>query len=167
MYTNNLSKYNQGNISFILNNFHLEFLDYEEDFRDDNGEKYLGYPPKGVPQENQKYHQNFDENIELEINSEHMDQNKVTMEDRDSLGFDRKIKQKEKELTKDSPLYEKESFRQIKRDFENNRLNLNEKAHLFSAEAKKIKNGIPLKFLTSDTYGNITLNRESLTVFYS
>jgi hypothetical protein len=93
-----------------------------------------------------------------------MEQNKVNMDNRDSLGFDRKIKEREKELNKDSPLYEKESFRQIKQHFQNNRLNLNEKAQLYSGEAKKIQNGVPLKFLSADNSGNITLNRESLTV---
>ena len=86
------------------------------------------------------------------------------MGDRDSLGFDRKIKEREKELHKDSPLHEKESFRQIKNDHEHNKLNLNDKAQLYNADARKIQNGVPLKFLIVDNKGIISLSKDSTVV---
>lgn len=94
-----------------------------------------------------------------------MDSYKLNMNNRDSLGFDRKIKDREKELNQDSPLYEKESFRNIKKDHENNRLNLNDKAQLYNGDARKIQNGTALKFLYAEPNGNISLGKDSLIVF--
>jgi len=102
--------------------------------------------------------------VDLDINSENLDAQKLNMDNRDSLGFDRKIKERELELNKDSPLNQKESFRQIKHDHENNRLNLNDKAHLYNVEDKKIQNGHPLKFISADHKGIISINKESMNV---
>ena len=108
---------------------------------------------------------NAEENdVDLEINSENLDHHKINMDNRDSMGFDRKIKERELELHIDSPLHEKESFRQIKTDHENNRLNLNDKAQLYNVEGKKIQNGLPLKFLTADHKGIISINKDAMNV---
>lgn len=88
------------------------------------------------------------------------------MNNRGSLGIDRKIQEREREINNDSPLLEKESFRNIKKDYDSNRLNLNDKAQLYNHEFRKIQTGTPLKFITADNNGYITLNKEASTVFF-
>lgn len=107
-----------------------------------------------------------DNDVDLEINSENLDSHQLNMNNRDSLGFDRKVKDKESEMNRNngSPLLDKESFRQIKQDHDKHTMNLNEKAMLFNNENRKMQNGTPLRFIATDAYGNLILNKESTIV---
>lgn len=95
------------------------------------------------------------------------------MEQRDAIGFERKLKQKEKEL-ENSPPHSAQSgqFKKIQNDYNNNQFNLNDKASLYNISENifkpyhgKIKEGKRLLLIDSDYHGNLRTHSEALEVF--